>query len=371
MSFVLRCAVALLCGLASATAAAAGPTTKPAWHGDLAAARAFMVDAAKLYELKHKGAVAVKALGTVSALEALSLGRIDLAASARAGDARIPAEQDLEFTPVVWDSLVLVTYPGNPVGNVSLKQLRDIYFGRIRNWSELGGPPKPINLYAVAGPHDGVEYALRRILFGNGAANVAAQRWYINTKQLEDAIAIDPAGLGVSTLSNVHGNRAVKLLSIEGVAPSLATLEDGQYLLAAPLYLAARKEAPGQPGTTSLAREALAFFRSEPALARAWRDKQLLPFTEARKLAAVLPTREKWIAGVLGIDTTPPKPAGPPLPLAPPKTTPVNRVATVEPLREARPFKGVIVAQPEQDKNTLDPAVAAAKIDACRPTPVC
>ena len=49
----------------------------------------------------------------------------------------------------------------------ALKQLRDVYYGRIKDWSLLGGPAKPINLYAVAAPLDGVEYSLRKVLFGN------------------------------------------------------------------------------------------------------------------------------------------------------------------------------------------------------------
>lgn len=341
-----------------------------AWHGDLAAARAFMVDAAKLYELQRKDKVAVKALNTIAALEALARGQIDLVATARPADPKTPAEADLEFTPVAWDALVLVTHPSNPVSGLGLTQLRDVYLGRIADWGALGGTPKPINLYAVAGPLDGVEYSLRKILFGRGDALVAARRWYINTKQLEDGIALDPAGLGVTTLSNVWGNKAVKVLAIEGVAPSLKTLEDGEYLLAAPLYIAARRESSPAGSTVSRARRAFEFFRDEPALRAAWRRKQLVPFTEAKKLAEIAAAREAWIMAHLGIDLTPPKPPGPPMPPAPPKTRVANALAADAPVRAARPAKATAATTEARNRLPSDAALATT-VGACRPQPVC
>ncbi len=37
------------------------------------------------------------------------------------------------------DALVPVVHPSNPVADLSLEQLRDIYTGKIENWSEVGG----------------------------------------------------------------------------------------------------------------------------------------------------------------------------------------------------------------------------------------
>lgn len=358
--------IAVLVCFASGTGAQPG-SQAGAWHGDLASSRAFLVDAAKLYDLKHNQKVTVKALGTMSALEALAQGTVDLVSSARAGDARTLAEQNLEFMPVAWDSLVLLTHAKNPVRNLSLRQLRDIYVGNIKDWSAVGGTPHPINLYAVAGPLDGVEYSLRKILFGNGAAFAAARRWYINTKQLEDAIAIDPDALGVGLLSNVLDNAGLQRLTIEGIAASAQTLEAGQYLLATPLYVVARREVPGQTGSLLLARRAFEFFRSEPALLQAWRDKQLVPFTEAKQLAAMLPSRTQWIATELGIRQ--PRPVGPPMPPAPSKTTQLNRLRHADQaVALARPAKPS-VPQATRANPLVDAAVA--KINLCRPTTVC
>lgn len=290
MPAIHRClsALAALLLVASTAHAQASkvPKTGAVWYGDLASARAYMGDTAKLYELKHRGVkVEVKAIGTVAALDALAQGRVDLVGSARLADPDNAFEQGLVFTPVVWDAIVLVTSAKNPVSGLSLEQIADVYLGRITDWSQLGGPAKPINLYAVAGPDDGVEFSLRRDLLGNGNRVVAAKRWYINTQQLEDAIAIDPAALGVTTLSSQARNKLLKPLAIEGTVPSFKTLESGEYLFSLPLYLVARGPDAPQGDSSARARDALEFMNGESALRAAWRSRQLVPAVEAGKLA--------------------------------------------------------------------------------------
>ena len=67
-------------------------------------------------------------------------------------------------------------------------------------------------------------------------------RLYVNTEKLEEGITIDPHGFGMSTLSAVAGNPAIKILAVEGVYASPATIADGSYPLYSPLYFAARED---------------------------------------------------------------------------------------------------------------------------------
>ena len=45
---------------------------------------------------------------------------------------------------VAVDSLVVITHPSNPLRQISLEQLSEIYAGEITNWSEIGGNDAPI-----------------------------------------------------------------------------------------------------------------------------------------------------------------------------------------------------------------------------------
>jgi len=361
---------ALLCAFCgSVLAQASASSADNSWYGDLPAARAFMADTARTYQLRRSVPVTVRALGTMSALEAVALGRASLVGSARPADPDTVIEKNLHFTTVAWDALALLTHARNPVKNLSIEQLRDIYAGRITDWAALGGTPGAINLYAVAGPLDGVEWSLRRLLFGKGSARVAAKRWYINTQQLEGAVAIDPMAIGVSLNSLVASDRKLQRLAIDGVAPSLATLQSGTYPLPTRLYVAARRETPGLPGTLQTARQVREFIRSEPALLVEWRRRQLLPAREAQVVRRGSAEREAKIHARLGvrvIAAVPPAPAVP----APPKSMRSNpqRLADLPRERAPPPFTASVRASKTNAGSRASEATAVA---GCAPAVFC
>ncbi|HET6632531.1 MAG TPA: substrate-binding domain-containing protein [Rhodanobacteraceae bacterium] len=234
----------LALGAGAAQAATPGTTPTLAWRGDLATSRALMQDLGKAWTRQSKVPIHLQPFSTISGIDAVAAGRVDFGGSARPAFVHRQRETGLDFVPVAWDAVVLITHHGNPVKHVSLRQLNDIYYGRIINWKALGGPNRPIHLYAVAGPLDGIEYSLRQYLFGRGNQPVAAPRLYINTRQLEAAVAIDPLALGASTLSSVAGNRKLDMLAVEHVQPSRAHLGDGSYPLSIPLYLVVAAGSP-------------------------------------------------------------------------------------------------------------------------------
>ncbi|NCC53728.1 MAG: phosphate ABC transporter substrate-binding protein, partial [Spartobacteria bacterium] len=45
---------------------------------------------------------------------------------------------------VALDGLAIVLHPGNPIGELTVEQIRDIYLGKITNWKEIGGPDSEI-----------------------------------------------------------------------------------------------------------------------------------------------------------------------------------------------------------------------------------
>jgi phosphate transport system substrate-binding protein len=199
--------------------------------------------------------------------------------------------------PVALDAAVLVTHPKNPVRSLTLKQVYDIYFGRIKNWKDLGGPDREINLYGIAAPLDGVEYSLRELVYRKGNQPVAVPRLYLNTVKLEEAITLDPAGLGLSTLANTWGNKGVKALAIEGVDPSTRSVADGTYPLYITLYSVSRVDSPKQAAIDRF----LAFLATPPAKA-ILKKHQLIPYADANDLVANNEQRMQFIDARVGRD---------------------------------------------------------------------
>ncbi|WP_114240575.1 substrate-binding domain-containing protein [Dyella sp. C9] len=327
--------VALLTACAASGAlAATGKTTKKApakpaastlpalvWRGDYATARAVVDDVAKAYEKSGKGRIDVQPFNTASGLDAVEHGLADLAGSARGSAGG--NESDLVFTPVAFDALVMITHPSNNVPNLTVKQLHDIYFGKITNWKDVGGKDAPIDLYAVASPGDGVEYSLRRLVFGRGNQPVAAPRLYVNTTKLEEAVTLDPNALGVTTLSGVASNSKVRMINIDNVHPSLATISDGSYLLYTPLYLVTNSNSPKAAQIQAF----MEFLHTDEVKALA-RSHQLVPYSDAPQLAENDKARRQKLLAENNIPM-PDEPAQAPAPT--PVAAPAAAVASAAP----------------------------------------
>src|SRR5699024_4642861 len=169
-------AVALTLVAGAAIAATPGKTSQPStsktdtsplvWRGDTTTADGFVDGMASAWHKAGHPRITLQPFNTVSGIDAVAHGTADIAGSVRGRAPRRGDESSLIFTPVAWDALAIITNPHNPVDSLTLKQVHDIYYGKITNWSEVGGKNKPINVYAVASPTDGIEFSLRRLLFG-------------------------------------------------------------------------------------------------------------------------------------------------------------------------------------------------------------
>jgi phosphate transport system substrate-binding protein len=260
------------------TAAVALPTI--IWRGDRATARAFVREIAKDYETTKQGRIELQPFNTISGLDAVNDGSADIAGSARPPMPDRAEEKQLTFFPVAWDGLVLITSPKNPVSNVTLKQLYSIYLGYLTNWKELGGEDAPINLYAVASPLDGIEYSLRKLLYHDGNQAVSVPRLYVNVEKLEEGIAIDPHALGVTTLSGVHANHGIKMLTVEGLSASPATVADASYPLYMLLFLVAREDGKNYANVQKFVQ-----FTGSDSAKGTLRQHDLVPYADAPALA--------------------------------------------------------------------------------------
>ncbi|MGB3462610.1 MAG: substrate-binding domain-containing protein, partial [Rhodanobacter lindaniclasticus] len=284
-----------LVGVCFSTAAtAATKSGSLVWRGDDATANAVMNEVGKAWTQAGHGRIELQPFNTASGLDAVSNGTADLAGSARPSDGSAQNDR-LTFTPVAWSGLVIITQASNPIRSLTLKQVHDIYYGRIHNWSEVGGRNAPIDVYAVASPGDGVEYSLRSLLFGRGNQPVAAPRLYVNTRKLEEGIALNPNGLGVAMLTGIGGNPKLKAIPINGRAPTTANIANGSYPLFIPLYLVTNPRS----AKTEQAQDFVEFLKTEPAKA-ALRRHGVLPYEDGTRLAAMDAERRSTILAEVG-----------------------------------------------------------------------
>ncbi|MBS0383682.1 MAG: LysM peptidoglycan-binding domain-containing protein [Proteobacteria bacterium] len=228
-----------------------------------------------------EGHLDVQPFNTIDGIDRTLDGSVDLAASARPAYPKRTQEAGLTFTPVAWDALVLITNEANPINNLTLKQLHDIYYGKVRNWSEVGGLNQPIDLDGVASPLDGIQFSFRRLIFGNGDYPVAVPRLFINIDSLQSEVSLDGKALALSTLVHARRQKGIKIIPIEGVMPSIATLQNATYPLPVTIYLAYKADSP----KIATIQKFLAFLGGQQADG-ILRSHDLLPYPQATVLNA-------------------------------------------------------------------------------------
>ena len=169
--------------------------------------------------------------GSGSGIQAVSEGRCDIGLASR-GLKDDEKSSGLTETVLAYDGIAVVVSPENPVSDLTIEQIADIYTGKITNWSEVGGSDAEIVLIgreAGSGTRDGFESI-------TGTEEACQYRQELtSTGDVIATVSQNPNAIGYASLSAVKDT--VKALSVGGVAPSEDTVKDGSYLIQRPFVL--------------------------------------------------------------------------------------------------------------------------------------
>jgi phosphate transport system substrate-binding protein len=189
--------------------------------------------------------ISVSGTGTGEGLKSLVDGNIDIAGASRD---ILPTEQKradregvklLRHT-IALDSLAVIVHPDNPITDLSIEDLHNIYIGVHRNWKELGGFDRPIIAINRDSSSGTFEMWLELVLFGEHYrkdAQVQPSSGGVAYAVGGNKNAIGYVGLGFLTSK-------VKVLTINGVGPELPNVASGAYRLSRELYMFTGDPAP-------------------------------------------------------------------------------------------------------------------------------
>src|SRR5215207_1170206 len=143
------------------------------------------------------------------------------------------------------DAIAVIVNPKNPVSELTLQQISDIYSGKIKNWSEVGGEDRPIvrlSRETNSGTH---VYFLETVLrLGNGEDKTlfsmdtlllpSSEGIIAEVRQNPNAIGYDGLGYVPKDLKMIA---IAKETGVPYVLPSIATVNDKTYAIARDLYM--------------------------------------------------------------------------------------------------------------------------------------
>lgn len=213
------------------------------WVGCGISKKAYLTALAKAYEKKTGIHIDIQGGGATRGIREVSSLSADIGGSCRQRIFSSPEEKNAIMVPVAWDALVVITHESAPIDNISLENLRKIYLGQIKNWKALGGPDRPLQLFARKGKISGVGRTMRKLLFANYDQEFPASQFFDSSGPLEKAVEQTPDSIAMTGISSAR-KRNVKILKVNGKYPSYENVRSGEYMLYRSLYLAYNKDNP-------------------------------------------------------------------------------------------------------------------------------
>jgi phosphate transport system substrate-binding protein len=196
-----------------------------------------------------------KYLNTVEGYRAIAEKKTDIFFGAYPSEEQIAyAEKfgtEFEYTPIGREAFVFFVNAKSDVDNLSSNDIRRIYSGEVKDWSELGFKPGEIKAFQRNKGSGSQSMFLRfmgdvapeeppkeeRVDFMMGAYEVVSD--YINNK----------GAIGFSFryyIETVIGRKDVKLISVDGIAPTVENIKSGTYPITGDLYAVTWKGNPNK-----------------------------------------------------------------------------------------------------------------------------
>ncbi|AGY60405.1 PstS family phosphate ABC transporter substrate-binding protein [Gloeobacter kilaueensis] len=199
--------------------------------------------------------------GTGSGMAMLIEGKLAIAQTSRPvrADEREAAKRrgfELGQIAVARDGVAFYVHPGLPLKQLSLKQLKAIYTGQVRNWQQLGGPALAITPFSMDTRDSGTAEFVQKAVLG-GAPFAPSVRQARDTTTSIRLVSATAGAIGYASSATVLQQKTVRALALtpDANGPYLSpftgndqaridreAIKSGRYPLAHQLYIVFRED---------------------------------------------------------------------------------------------------------------------------------
>jgi phosphate transport system substrate-binding protein len=141
--------------------------------------------------------------------------------------------KDIKATVVAMDGIAVIVHPENPIDGISKKQVRDIFTGKISNWSQIGGSNEKIVVLSRDSASGTFEAFGALALNGMKVRSDALMQ--ASNQAIASTVGKTPGAIGYIGLGYVTSS--IKAIPVEGVTASKETVLAGKYPYARPLFM--------------------------------------------------------------------------------------------------------------------------------------
>jgi len=182
--------------------------------------------------------------GSNKGIAALLNNQVLIAANSRSLNAE-EVTKGLRAVPIARDALAIVIGINNQFnGELTMAQLRDIYQGKITNWSQVGGADQPIKVINRA-KASGTQSLFHKIVLNDEPFASDSNNFITWPRDETTAIlqALDDNGISYTTVSQAVGQEIIKIVPVNGALPTdLALIRNGNYPISRIISLAVQRK---------------------------------------------------------------------------------------------------------------------------------
>jgi phosphate transport system substrate-binding protein len=191
------------------------------------------------YMASHPGvSIDVQGGGSAAGIMATQSGTTDIGMSSRNLQG---SETTLWSIEIARDGIAIIINPKNPITDLTLQQIADIYDGKTTNWDQIGGKKGEIDVFTRE-DGSGTRSSFESLVMGKN--QIMARAMVENSNgAIRQLVADDPAAIGYISLGLVDST--VKALDLGGIVPSRAHVVDGTYNLSRPFLFLSLKPPEG------------------------------------------------------------------------------------------------------------------------------
>jgi len=205
----------------------------------------FIADYAKV---RSNVKITVSATGSGDGIKGAAAGTYELGMSSRE---LTPAEIGTGLEPLIIaiDGIAVILNKANPISNLTMDQIKDIYTGKVTNWEQLGASAngKKGGIAVISRePGSGTRGAFEELLkFQDQLVKGAVE--FDGTGAIKAEVSRNADAIGYISLGSL--DNTIKALNVGGVVPSTANVVKGDYKIARPFILVTKKGTPLKPET--------------------------------------------------------------------------------------------------------------------------
>ncbi len=188
-----------------------------------------------------KVSIEVQGGGSSVGIKSAIQGIVDIGTSSRElteDEAKQLSSKGWQEIKIAEDGIAVIVHKSNPVSNLTIDQIRDIFSGKIKNWKEVGGKDAKI-VVVTREEGSGTRGAFEEIVMGKSAKITDSAIVQPSTGAVKTTVSQDENAIGYISIGVLDST--VKGVKVEGVEPTEKNVKLGKYKIKRPFLFLVSK----------------------------------------------------------------------------------------------------------------------------------